>query len=64
MMGIEDDMPVGLGFELGLNPEAMRGFSSLSEDEKRQVIEAARGIRSKDEMDSFVNSIAEVGRGI
>lgn len=58
----EDGLPLGLGFGLAMNEDAMRGFSSLSEDEKRQVIEAARGIHSKDEMTSFVNSIAEIGQ--
>ena len=32
------------------------------EDEKKQVIDAARGIGSKEEMQQFVNSIAEIGR--
>ena len=57
-----DDVPLGLGYELGRNQEAMLGFESLTEDEIRQVIEAARGIRDREEMHSFVNSIAEIGR--
>lgn len=60
-MTAEEDIPIGLGFELGMNRAAMLGFASLTEDERRQVIEAARGIRSKEEMHSFVNSIAEIG---
>ena len=40
----------------------MRGFSSLDEGEKKQVIDAARSIGSKEEMQQFVNSIAEIGR--
>ena len=43
----EDGLPLGLGFGLAMNENAMRGFSSLEEDEKQQ----------------FVNSIAEIGRG-
>lgn len=57
-----EDVPLGLGYELGRNREAMLGFESLTEDERRQVIEAARGIRDREEMHSFVNSIAEIGR--
>lgn len=57
----EDGLPLGLGFGLAMNEDAMNGFSSLLEDEKRQVIEAARGINSKEEMEQFVNSIAEIG---
>lgn len=57
----EDGLPLGLGFGLAMNEDAMKGFSSLPEDEKKQVIEAARGITSKEEMNRFVNSIAEIG---
>lgn len=58
----EDGLPLGLGFGLAMNEDAMRGFSSLDEDEKKQVIDAARSIGSKEEMQQFVNSIAEIGR--
>lgn len=61
-MVVDDDIPIGLGFELGMNEAAMLGFASLTEDERRQVIDAARGIRSREEMHSFVDSIAEIGR--
>ena len=57
----EDGLPLGLGFGLAMNEAAMKGFASLKEDEKRQVIEAARTIISKEEMQTFVNSIAEIG---
>ncbi len=59
---VQEDAPIGLGYELGKNKEAMLGFESLTEDERRQVIEAARGIRDREEMHTFVNSIAEIGR--
>lgn len=55
----EDGLP--LGFGLAMNSDAMRGFASLSDEEKKQVIEAARQIRSREEMQQFVNSIAEIG---
>ena len=57
----EDGLQLGLGFGLAMNEAAMKGFASLEEDEKRQVIEAARTITSKEEMQTFVNSIAEIG---
>ena len=57
----EDGLPLGLGFGLATNQDAMMGFASLSDDEKQQVIAAARQIRSKEEMQQFVNSIAEIG---
>ncbi len=58
----EDGLPLGLGFGLAMNEDAMKGFSSLPDDEKKQVIEAARGITSKEEMNRFVDSIAEIGQ--
>ncbi len=57
----EDGLPLGLGFGLATNQDAMMGFASLSDDEKQQVIAAARQIRSKEEMQQFVNSIADIG---
>ena len=57
----EDGLPLGLGFGLAMNSDAMMGFASLSDEEKKQVIEAARQIRSREEMQKFVNSIAEIG---
>ena len=38
----EDGLPLGLGFGLAMNEDAMRGFSSLDDDEKKQVIDAAK----------------------
>ncbi len=57
----EDGLPLGLGFGLATNQEAMMGFASLADDEKQQVIAAARQIQSKEEMKQFVNSIADIG---
>lgn len=57
----EDGLPLGLGFGLATNQSAMMGFASLSDEEKKQVIEAARQVQSKEEMQRFVNSIAEIG---
>ena len=57
----EDGLPLGLGFGLAMNSDAMMGFASLSDEEKKQVIEAARQIRSREEMQQFVKSIAEIG---
>lgn len=57
----EDGLPLGLGFGLATNQRAMMEFASLSDKEKQQVIEAARQVQSKEEMQRFVNSIAEIG---
>lgn len=37
-----NDMPQGLAFGMGMNQQAMENFAKMSEEEKRQVLEAAR----------------------
>ena len=56
----ENAMPVGLGFGLAMNEKAMSRFSDMTDAEKRQVIEAARGVSSKQEMQSLVENIADI----
>ena len=58
----EDGLPLGLGFGLAMSEEAMSSFAAMNEEEKRQVIEAARGVASKEEMQNLVQNIAETGR--
>ena len=41
------EMPLGLSFQLGLNEKALNAYAHLSEEEKRQVVEAARNVTSK-----------------
>lgn len=59
----EDGLPLGLGFRLAMNEKAMDSFSGMTEDEKQQVIEAARSVRSKHEMERLVEDIARAGHG-
>lgn len=56
----EDGLPIGLGFGLALNEEAMEQFASMSEEEKQQVIDVARSVRSREEMQNLVRNIAEL----
>lgn len=56
----QDDMPLGLGFGLAMNDEAMNHFSSLSDTEKKQVIETARTVQSKKEMNNLIQNIAKM----
>ena len=56
----EDGLPLGLGFGLAMNEKAMLHFATLEETEKEQVIEAARNVLSKKEMQSLINSLAEL----
>lgn len=56
----EDGLPVGLGFGLAMNEDAMNHFAAMTEDDKRRVIEAARSTQSKEEMQRLVKNIAEI----
>ena len=58
----DDGLPLGLGFGLAMNEEAMSSFASMTEEEKRQVIEAARAVSSTEEMQNLVQNIADIGR--
>ncbi len=59
----EDGIPVGLGFGLAMNEKAMNSFAGMSEEEKKQVIEAARSVRSRHEMERLVDDLARAGQG-
>lgn len=56
----ENNIPLGLGFSLAMNNQAMHTFSNMTDTEKKQVIEAARGVQSKAEMQNLVDSIASL----
>ncbi len=51
------EMPLGLSFQLGLNEKALNAYAHLSEEEKRQVEEAARNVTSKAEMQQLVSGL-------
>lgn len=51
------DMPIGLSFQLGLNEKALSVYAQMDEAEKRQVVEAARNVTSKAEMQQIVSDL-------
>lgn len=53
------DMPMGLSFLLGANPRAMDAYGKLNDEEKRQVVEAARNAASKSEMNQIVRGLEQ-----
>ena len=52
------DIPMGLGMALAQNLDAMSYFTSLSPEQQQSIIEATHNIHSKQEMRSFVESLA------
>lgn len=54
-------MPAGFVSALAANSEAMESFSKLTHEQKKQVLDGTKHIRSKLEMRNYVNQIAEGG---
>lgn len=53
----QNEMPIGFAMALAMNPEAMQKFGSLSEDQKRVIIEGTHAVKSRDEMHQYVNDL-------
>ncbi len=49
-----------LANELAFSEKALGQFSMMTEDEKRQVIDAARGAQTKEQMAQIVKDIADM----
>lgn len=54
-----DEYPVGFGLTLAMNGKALENFSAMSEDKKQEILGHTHHIRSKEEMQAFVQSIAD-----
>lgn len=53
------EMPLGLGMALAQNMDAMNRFASMSKERQKAVIAHTHSIRSKEEMQSFVQSLLD-----
>ena len=53
-----DDIPLGLGMALAKNVDAMNYFSSLSKSQQQDVIKKTHQFNSMNEMQSYVDNIA------
>ncbi len=53
-----NDLPLGFGFALAQNSDAMQKFSKLPENEQQKLLQQAHAVSSKDEMQRLVNGIA------
>lgn len=53
----KQDMPMGLAFQMSMNEKALENFAKMTDDEKRQVLEAARSTKSKSEMQGIVSDL-------
>lgn len=57
----KNDLPLGFGFALAQNPDAMRKFSNLPEDKQAELLQRAHCVLSKAEMQSLVNDLSAQG---
>lgn len=51
------ELPIGLGMELAKNSQAMNTFSAMPEQKRNEVIENAKNIKSKREMEQYVSNM-------
>lgn len=54
----KNNLPLGFSFALAQNLSAMRKFSNLPESKQAEIIQKARSVSSKDEMQSLVRGLS------
>lgn len=54
------DIPLGLGMALMQNADAFFYFSGLDADKQEKIISGSDGIKSRDEMKSYVSGITSI----
>ncbi len=52
-------VPLGLGYALAENSNALKAFTDMSTERQKQIIENSRSITSKVEMRQFVENISD-----
>lgn len=52
-----DELPVGFGMALAMNPPAWNAYSALSAGEKQAILNKVRNAGSKEQMHRIVNSL-------
>lgn len=51
------DIPLGFGFALAANEDAMKSYASLSETEREHLLMRCKDAKSKSEMQKIVDSL-------
>lgn len=57
----EQEMPIGFAFQMALNQNAMKNFAEMTEEEKKQVLEAARNVHTREQMRGIVADLGQLG---
>lgn len=53
------EMPLGFGMALSQNSEALQKFALLGDAAKEEIIKGAHFVHSKEEMQKYIEDIAE-----
>lgn len=54
------EMPIGFGMALAMNPGAMEKFAALPESKKQEIINGTHFVNSKAEMRQYVENILKL----
>ena len=54
---MENNLPLGFSFALAQNPEAMKAFSNFPKEKQTEILNRAKSVVSKSEMQMLVNSL-------
>ena len=52
------NVPLGFGFALAQNDQAMAAYAAMSETQRQEVLARAHNVRSKQEMNQLVSGLA------
>lgn len=52
-----DELPVGFGMALTMNPQAWNAYSALSLQQRQALVQKAREVSSKEEMYEIVHAL-------
>ncbi len=53
-----DELPVGFGMALAMNPPAWNAYSAMSAEQKQAILNKVHSVKSKEQMHQIVNSLA------
>lgn len=53
----QNDVPLGFGFALAQDPEAMQKFASMPEQKRQEILQKAQNVSDKNEMQTLVHNL-------
>ena len=62
-IGQGGDLPIGFGLSLAANEKSMEAFAAMSDAQKEVTVEKSRSMRTREEMEKYVNSLRKEESG-